>query len=135
MGLINCNKLLTVGVQQFDDDHCQLVEITNQLHTAIKAGNGNEAVLSVLQQLIEFACTHFEAEETLLSQHDFPCLAEHRQAHQAILQQLEKFLLEAQDAQTSIQHTLMQFLLDWLIFHTKNLDQQYGAFLNGKGIH
>lgn len=134
MGLINCNTILSVGVQQFDDEHCQLVSIINQLHDAIKAGNGAGAVKTTLQQLSDFAGRHFQAEERLLAQHDFPHLAEHRQAHYDILTRLTQFQLELQHTVQPMQHNLMQFLLDWLITHTKSVDKQYGPFLNSKGI-
>lgn len=134
MGLINCNSLLSVGVKQFDAEHCQLVGITNQLHDAIKAGSGAQAVQATLQQLSEFAVRHFHAEEELLEEHGFPHLAEHQKAHQAILDNLLKFNTDCQDTIQPLQHNLMQFLLDWLISHTKTVDKQYGPFLNSKGI-
>jgi len=134
MGLINCNAMLSVGVKQFDDEHHQLVEITNQLHDAIKAGSGAQAVKETLQQLSEFATRHFQSEEQLLAQYEFPKLAEHQLAHQEILIRLGRFQIELQDNVQPIQNHLMQFLLDWLTSHTKAVDKQYGSFLNSKGI-
>jgi hemerythrin len=135
MGLINCNSLLSVGVEQFDAEHCQLVAITNQLHEAIKAGSGAQAVQTTLQQLSEFAVRHFQAEEQLLEQHGFPRLAEHQRAHQEILDKLSQFQIEYQDTVQPMQHSMMQFLLDWLTGHTKTVDKQYGPFLNSKGVY
>ncbi|SKA09590.1 hemerythrin [Trichlorobacter thiogenes] len=135
MGLISCNKILTVGVQRFDDDHHQLVAIINQLHRAFKSGKGDQSVKHALKQLDEYTNYHFQAEEMLLKQHDYPHLEEHQQAHQHILSRFAHLQAEFHDSPAAMQQNLMQFLLDWLISHTKNVDQQYGPFLNSKGVY
>ena len=132
MGLITCNKLLSVGVQQFDDEHCQLVTITNQLHDAIKSGTGVQAVQLTLQQLAGFAAAHFRSEEELLERHAYPELEQHRQAHQAILDRLGQLQSSSDHVQGS---AIMQFLLDWLVIHTKEVDKKYGPFLNSQGVY
>lgn len=135
MGLISGNKILHVGVQRFDEEHGELVAITNRLHDAIKAGTGPQAVQETLQHLSVFAGRHFCVEEELLEQHGFAGLAEHRQAHQAILSRLAEIQAEFEGGDLSLHHNVMQFLLEWLSSHTKNLDKQYGPFLNSKGIY
>ena len=135
MSLINCKKLLNVGVQRFDDEHFLLVAIVNQLYDAIKAGTGSQAVQATLQQLTDFSSRHFKAEEELLELHGYPGLAEHHQAHQAILKQLADIQDDFEENAVTIQQHMMQFLLDWLINHTKSVDKQYGPFLNSKGVY
>lgn len=136
MGLINANKLLKVGVQQFDDQHNQLIQITNQLHEAIKSGTGQQAVQTTLQQLSLFTANHFKSEEELLKTHNYPDLKAHCADHQAVLDRLEEIQTQFKNDTTSVQQqTVMQFLLDWLTTHTKNLDKKYGDFLNSKGVY
>lgn len=135
MGLINGNKILNVGVQQFDDEHRQLVAIINSLHDAIKSGTGSQAMQETLRQLTEFTGHHFRAEEELLEKHGFPELAEHCQAHQEILKRLAEIRADYQDRGLSVQHNVMQFLLEWLLSHTKSVDKRYGPFLNSRGIY
>lgn len=135
VGLISCNKILHVGVQRFDEDHGVLVDIANCLHDAIKAGNGPQAVQGTLQKLSEFAERHFCVEEELLEQHGFSGLAEHRQAHQAILIRLAQIEAEFKGGDLLLHHSVMQFLLEWLSSHTKSVDTQYGPFLNSKGVY
>lgn len=131
MGLIHHNSLLKTGVQRFDDDHLQLVTITNQLHDAIKAGFDLQTVQRILQELAVFAEHHFKAEEELLAHHDYPDLEQHRLAHQQIMTRLEQLRHDPEQAHGSI---IMQFLLDWLVNHTKNADTRYGPFLNRRGL-
>lgn len=135
MGLISCNKILTVGVQRFDEDHQQLVAIINQLHKAFKSGEGQDSIHQALQQLDSYTCYHFHAEEELLAQHGYPLLEEHQKAHQDILSRFTELQAEFHASPAAMQQNLMQFLLDWLISHTKTVDQKYGLFLNSRGIY
>ena len=135
MELINCSEPLRVGVQQFDDEHCQLVAITNELHRAIISGTGTRAVLSTLQQLSEFVVRHFKSEEELLACHHYPELQEHQEAHRVILKRFAEIQTEFQENVSAIHFNVMQFLLDWLTSHTKAVDKQYGPFLNSRGIY
>lgn len=123
--------MLSVGVQQFDEDHCRLVAITNQLHDAIKAGTGSQVVQSTLQQLEEFTTQHFRAEEELLENFAYPYLEDHRVAHKGILDKLAQLKTVSPEIQGS---AIMQFLLDWLVNHTKDVDKKYTQFLNSKGV-
>jgi len=135
MGLISCNKILTVGVQRFDEDHLQLVAIINQLHKAFKSGEGQQSVNLALQQLATYSSYHFQAEEELLAQHHYPHLEDHQKSHRDILSRLAELQAELHASPAAMQQNLMQFLLDWLISHTKSVDQKYGPFLNSKGIY
>ena len=134
MGLINFNSVLAVGVKRFDDDHCRLIAITNQLHEAIKTGTGHTAVQFALLQLADYADAHFRAEEELLEQHGYPDLPSHRAAHQTILRRLAAIRAGFEDFGLPMQQDIMLFLLDWLTKHVKTADRLYGPFLNSKGI-
>ena len=135
MKLVNCGKQLSVGVQQLDEQQCKLVDIINQLHESLKEGHGFQAIQQTLQQLHEYTETHFQHEEQLLEEHQYPQLEEHRVAHQQLSQQLAQFQLEMKAAPHITRHHLLQFLLDWLIGHIKSEDRAYGSFLNSRGVY
>jgi len=53
MSLIEWSPAYSVKVKKFDDQHKKLIELINQLHDAMKAGQGNA-------MLGEFACSVFQ---------------------------------------------------------------------------
>jgi hemerythrin len=124
----------SVKVKKFDDQHKKLVDLINQLHDAMRAGQGNAMLGVVLQQLISYASSHFGDEEKTMQTKGYPGLAAHKVEH-------EKFVAKVLDAQKQFQAgsamltlTVMNFLKDWLISHIKGVDQKYSEFLNSKGV-
>lgn len=134
MALIQCNEALQVGVRQFDKEHCQLIEIINQFHSTVKIREGSSAIEATLQKLTDFAREHFENEEKLLALHKYPELEHHRAAHSKIIDHLHGIRSNFVQGSATLQYEMLQFLLDWLLNHTRDVDKKYGPFLNEKGV-
>jgi hemerythrin-like metal-binding protein len=135
MALIQCNETLQVGVRKFDEEHTRLVEIINRFHAAVKAGEGGAVIQSNLEELSEFARMHFTNEEAILALHEYPELEEHRTIHNNLLDQLGRLDKKTVSDSITSQYELLQFMLDWLMNHTRDVDRKYGPFLNSKGVY
>ncbi len=135
MPLIQCNETMQVGVRQFDDEHGRLVEIINRFHAAVKDGEGCAVLKGTFEELANFAQTHFSNEEAILALHEYPELEEHRTIHKELIDQLGRLDTKAVCDSTALQYELLQFLMDWLMNHTSDVDKKYGPFLNSKGVY
>ena len=133
MSLLTWNHACSIGVKAMDDQHSILMDTLNDLRLALIQGSGREHVNEGLNRLIEFTRMHFTNEERLLEQHGFPGIEEHRNAHQRLLVQIEDVAARAQHNEHQAQ-SLLQFLREWYLDHVEKLDQQYGAWLNDRGI-
>lgn len=134
MALIQYSEFIQVGISQFDDEYQHLLDIVNNLHTAVTAGRGLAVLKATLQDLSDFAHMHFSNEENILAQYNYPDLEQHRKAHQELLDSLENFKERAIHGTTSIQFEVMQFLMDWLLEHARVVDKQYSLFLLNAGV-
>jgi hemerythrin len=132
--LLTWNHECAVGVKAMDEQHAVLMDTLNEIRLALVRGLGREQVSEALNRLIEFTRMHFASEEQLLEQHGFPALSEHRGAHQKLLGQLEDAALRAQHNDEIHFKSTLLFLRDWYMIHIEGLDQQYGAWLNARGI-
>lgn len=126
---------MQVGVRQFDDEHSRLVEIINRFHAAVKAGDESVVLQANLEELSVFARMHFTNEEAVLTLHGYPELEEHRTIHNDLLGQLARLDKSEVYYSAALQYELLQFLLDWLMNHTSDVDKKYGPFLNSKGVY
>lgn len=134
MTLITWNHARTVGVKAMDDQHAILMDTLNDIRLALVRGRGRDQVSEALNRLIEFTRMHFASEEQLLEKHAFPGAAEHRDAHQKLLGQLEEAALRAQhNGELHLRSTLL-FLHGWYTNHIEQLDRPYGEWLNAHGI-
>jgi len=124
----------SIGVDEIDDGHRDLMRIMGEVKTAAKDGD-RQRCSALLLELIESAKAHFAVEEALLRDAGYPGLEEHIKYH-------EKLLLEAQAAKEICDQiknaedlercgdVLGAFLVDDIL----RGDLHFKSFLEEKGI-
>jgi len=112
-----------------DAHHRELVAIINDLHAAISAERGREALAGSIARLNDYARFHFAAEEALLARLAYPDLVAQQQAHAEFNQQVAKMLTPAFAAQPRSTLDLITFLRDWLLTYIGGMDRAYGVWL------
>ena len=128
------SPVFSVKVKKFDDQHKKLVDLVNQLHDAMKAGQGNAMLGVVLQSLITYTATHFKDEEQVMQANGYPDLVRHKGEHEKLVKQVLDLQKKFQAGGSVLTMTVMSFLKDWLITHIQGEDKKYGVYLNAKGI-
>ncbi|HXE96883.1 MAG TPA: bacteriohemerythrin [Dongiaceae bacterium] len=134
MALIEWSPAYSVKVKKIDEQHKKLVDLINQLHGAMKSGQGNTLIGIVLQSLVSYTCTHFADEIRLLQANAYPDLARHQAEHDKFVKQVVEFQQKFQDGSAMLTMTILSFLKDWLVTHIQGEDKKYSPFLNAKGI-
>ncbi len=72
---------MSTGVKEVDDAHKVLIEWINKLQDAMKAGNGRQEVLNILDFLALYAQEHFTHEELCMNKYRCPSAKQNRKAH------------------------------------------------------
>jgi hemerythrin len=134
MALMEWNPTLSVKVQQFDDQHQQLLAMINELHDAMIAGKGNEVLGKTLDGLISYTTTHFADEENMMAVYDYPDAVAHKVEHENLIRQVTELQQKFNSGATVMTINVLMFLRDWLMDHIHVTDKKYGAFLNTKGV-
>ncbi len=125
----------SVGIEEMDNDHKKLLNLINQLQTAVHYYTGKEFEEKALDELVDYTKTHFKKEEQLMEDNDYADIAAHKLQHKAFIDKVNHFLEEYKNnSDVTIVDTL-EFLKDWLIKHINGTDKEYGKALNKKGIH
>jgi len=134
MALMAWSPAFSVKVQKFDDQHKKLVDLVNQLHDAMKAGEGNTMLGVVLQSLIAYTASHFADEEKMMQTHAYPEYAKHKGEHEKLVKQVLELQQKFQAGSAMLTMSVMSFLKDWLVNHIQGEDKKYGVYFNAKGI-
>lgn len=66
MSLITWSDSYSVKNMQMDDQHRKLVDLINDLHGAMKLGQGRQKLGTILDALVDYTRTHFRSEELLM---------------------------------------------------------------------
>lgn len=123
------NEAFSVGVVTMDSQHKRLVELVNQFYDAMRQSKGDQILLSVLQELVNYTVVHFAAEEKLMQKVGFPKLTEHQQIHKGLTEQAKKLLEQVKAGKMVATVSVANFLKEWLVKHIQGADREYGMYV------
>ncbi|MBU0483459.1 MAG: bacteriohemerythrin [Proteobacteria bacterium] len=133
--LIEWNDSLSVGLDSIDEQHKKLVDILNSLHGSSASAKDPEAVKKILNDLVEYTVYHFNYEEGLMKEHQYPDLENHLVAHKALVEQVGKFNEDFQAGRAKLSSELFKFLRSWLNGHIRGTDKRYSAHMKACGVN
>ncbi|MCB1897167.1 MAG: hemerythrin family protein [Zoogloeaceae bacterium] len=123
----------SVGVQEIDEQHKELVGLLNQLHTAIHEHHGSEASRRILDELADYTRTHFMVEESLMRVSNYPEFENHKRNHEELIAQVQALQEKLDSGQAAITFELLHFLKVWLTRHINEADKHFGDFFTQQG--
>ncbi len=132
---IEWNDAHSVGVESIDEQHRQLVVLTNRLFQGIVRDTGAASVLDILTELERYVDSHFSHEEHLLRNHGYPAdeLARHVEEHRELTDQVHDFVKKSEKGSDIIDLEVFEFLRDWTTSHLLRTDRLYAGFLRSRG--
>ena len=124
------------GVWEIDAHHKKLVSMINDAYKKmIKCENIIEKqpfILEIINELIDYGCYHFEAEEKIMLKYNFPEYEFHKQEHENFKIEVQRFLTEYNKGMILYSFAVVVFIRDWLITHVTGTDQLFVPFLSEK---
>ena len=100
----------------------------------MKPGGDEGDLEKTLADLIDYTDYHFKREEALMEACDYPNLAHHKKAHEAIIAQVGEFYLKSSGKPIeSMAGELAECLEAWLQNHIMGMDKDYQGWIAGNG--
>lgn len=131
MSLLQWSDQYLVGDELIDRQHRYLFDLINAFHDAFVERRERREVLRLLTQLIEYAESHFEAEERIMRENRFPGLERHHHAHVRLYEQIFELNAKLQDRSLNPTYDTIAFLRNWLSDHILGNDLAIGTHLRG----
>ena len=128
-------KEYSVNIQELDEQHKLLIQMINDLHGLIVRKSNPGTVCEVLERLIHYTRTHFDDEETLMRNSDFPGYEAHKARHDQFIGEVEALERRAKISQGSEQLVGMEMLFklkDWLVDHIVVMDMDYSRHMQSR---
>lgn len=123
----------SVGIEAIDNDHRKLMGLINNLQASVHYHTGASFERQSLDELIDYTRFHFGREEALMEKHGFPEFEEHKRQHQAMIEEVGRFVANYEKQGVDALEPVAEYLKVWLIKHINGTDQQYGPFLRERG--
>jgi len=124
----------SVGIDSIDQQHKKLLNLINQLQTAVDYSTGEQFEREALDELVDYTKTHFTYEEGLMRDNDYPDFEPHKAQHEKMFEKVREVLAEYEQDQDTAMANAAEYLKDWLINHINGTDKEYSSYLIGKGV-
>lgn len=122
MGLMEWKSHYSVGVDEVDHEHRELIDLINEMHEKLIAGAEVPDVTAFLGEIFRSISAHFALEETVMREHGYDHLAQHKDAHEELLEEIRD-IMEAYEADPEgASRELSQRLDKWFTEHFKTHD-------------
>ena len=133
MPLMEWSERLSVRIPAIDNQHKRLIALINRLHDAVFEGYEVHMMVPLVQDLLDYARTHFRAEERIFEQYSYPEAEKHKAAHEEFVRQVREIRRGAAARERDVALKAMRFLKEWLAHHLMGTDRHYAAYVHARG--
>ncbi|MCF8198910.1 MAG: bacteriohemerythrin [Sulfuritalea sp.] len=123
------SKILSVGVDEIDEDHRKLVSIFNMLNHAVAEEESPDYLEAILNELINCTAWHFSHEERLMLKHRYDGIDEHKAEHQDLIKTAKELQQQILQADKAVAEENIVALERWLTEHIFTTDLRLGSYL------
>jgi methyl-accepting chemotaxis protein len=132
--LMEWSAALAVGFGEIDRQHQRLVEIANELNSAMHSGAGAQVAGKILNELVDYTVKHFAYEEGEMKKHSYPQREAHFEEHRKLVAEVSAFKQKFDSGQAAISVELLGFIRDWLLNHILKVDKSLARYFNSLGM-
>jgi hemerythrin-like metal-binding protein len=133
-GMLDWDPALAIDVPEIDAQHRALFAQAARFDAAVRAGESSREIQQLLDFLSRYAVEHFEAEERLMREVEYPRLPRHALEHAEFRRRLSTLLphWESEGDSVSLLMALSGFLMRWLREHVATSDRAIGEHIRAR---
>ena len=122
---------LEIGCSIIDEQHQQLIAAVNNLFDAYKNGKGRKEVDQTMVFLLDYTIKHFNEEEQLQQQYDFPDHIRHKGIHADFKETAKRMTdkLSREGPSEDLISEICTTIGRWIINHIKKEDVKIAAHI------
>ncbi|MFZ6750256.1 bacteriohemerythrin [Undibacterium sp. Ren11W] len=125
---------MRVGNGLIDQDHLELVTLVNELYEAARAGKSESQIAITLQKLFTYTQEHFQREELLMEHIHYSEIAEHKEQHQKLIDQVLVLQNALSRGRGEVASSTAELLRYWLLHHIQRTDKKLATAIQLAGL-
>lgn len=125
--LVTWSPTLSVGVKAIDDQHKELLKLTNDLfnHCIGDEVSEREYFNKVIHSAVDYVKVHFSTEERIMTALNYPGYRDHKREHDTFVLTVADMAREFNEGKKISLLMFTRFLKDWVLTHIAVSDKQY----------
>ncbi|MCW8932831.1 MAG: bacteriohemerythrin [Gammaproteobacteria bacterium] len=119
--------IYSIDIAEIDEEHNGLLSMLNICIDIANGVDQEHELDDILIELIEHTKFHFQHEEQIFLDCDYPHLLKHKEVHQRLLREVAQFKKEYEQDKLTLE-SLINFLTSWLKDHMMGMDRVAGSY-------
>lgn len=128
MTFIEWSDGYSVKNAKMDEQHQMLFQYVNEFYEASENGKPHGELIIIFDKIIEYTHYHFQDEETIMAEANFPNLETHKAVHAQLVERVMDYKNRLQ-TENGVATEIKFFLKNWLTMHIAINDKEYSACL------
>jgi len=118
------------GIELIDNQHKQLIELTNELYTACRATESvlNAVFKEAMSRMVGYVRYHFEAEIKLQMAIKYPDYQNHKKKHDILIKDILDSVKSHNEGKKFVPNNFVRLLRDWILSHIAVEDKNYALY-------
>jgi len=121
-----------LGNEQVDGQHHQLFDLANSLAHYCASNCDREKLKSALDFLVNYTVQHFNDEEALQLEYNYPGFEEHKKKHEdfkiTVGDLVQRF--EKSGSSSDLGNDIKTIVVQWLVHHILSADKKIGVHID-----
>jgi hemerythrin len=120
-----------IGIPLIDDQHKELIRLTNNLYEACLVGGEAARVnfRETIRGTVDYVKFHFAAEEKILENVKYPGIAAHKKEHESFVIKVLADVKNFEEGKTFVPNIFVRYLKDWILTHIAVEDKKYAEYI------
>ena len=129
--IVTWQNSYSVGMRLVDEQHMELIKLTNKLFTSCMAGKekSKAAFLAIIPSAVDYVGYHFSTEEKIMERVNYPGFAVHKQEHVNFVREVFAKVEDFKAGKMLAPLTFVYFLRDWVLHHIAISDKKLGEYI------
>ena len=124
------DSALETGYEALDSQHKRLFDLANGIELAVEQHPGdNEAAIDAVYGLIDYVVEHFQNEEAIMAEYQYPDAGQHKALHVQLGVETMAMAARCMSGETLTPLELAPFVRNWLYDHIRVHDMRLVAFI------
>jgi hemerythrin len=130
--IVSWSDKYATGIELIDNQHHQLVDLTNELYRACLSGGAERLTVfkEAMSRMVEYVRFHFTAELKLLDAIKYPDYNNHKKMHNDLVEEILTASNTYDDGKKFVPNHFVRTLRDWVFGHIAVYDKIYAAYVD-----
>ena len=129
--IVTWHSSYSVGIPLVDEQHKELINLTNKLFTSCIQGNESSKIIFMrtIRGAVDYIGYHFSTEEKVMERIRYPGFAAHKKEHTDFVREVLHEVEEFKNGKKFTPISFVHYLKDWVLTHIAVSDKQMGDYI------